>query len=148
MEFYAASKGNINPADLELFAKIRSVLEAMPNVVFDPTESRWGTCRNQVTCHLLCRALAKCLSAKAHDDHFVTRYQHTWIVPKSRSSIIDAYPVAGAAPFIVSYDHASPWRHLYERSNTFSAMFTTTEFREQLRQTTQAVRATMRQLGT
>ena len=147
MKFYAASTGNIQSADMEMFAKIQSVLGAMPDMVFDPKERGWDACTNQVSCHLVCRALAKHFDASVHDGYFVTGYQHSWLVPESGSSIIDAYPVAGAVPFIVSRDLASPWGRLYKDSDGLNYMFVTDTFQERLKQTMQAVSETVRQLG-
>ncbi len=147
MEFYAASKGYIKSADMETFAKIQSVLGAMPDLIFDPEERKWDSCKNQVTCHLICRALAKHFKASVCDGYFTHGYQHSWLIAESGSSIIDAYPVAGAASFIVTRDSASPWVKLYVESDELQHKFVTDKFCERLGQTTKVVAETARQLG-
>ena len=109
MEFYAAAKGTIKPSDMALFWNIVRIVEHLPDIVFDPKERDWGLCKNQVTCHLVCRALAAHFPAEYVDGYFTRGYQHSWLLPNSRSSIIDVYPVAGASPFIVSVPRPSPW---------------------------------------
>lgn len=147
MEFYAASKDKINPIDMEMFGKIQAVLNAMPDIVFEAEDRGWRACKNQVSCHLICRALVKYFEATVCDGYFVQGYQHSWLVPKSGSSIIDAYPVAGAVPFIVAKDLASPWVRLYKRSDKLAAKFVTDQFCKQLEQTTQTMEDTIRRLG-
>lgn len=147
MEFYAASKGNIKPADMEMFGKIQVVLDVMPNMVFDPKERGWDVCKNQVSCHLICRALSKYFDATVKDGYFFKGYQHSWLIPKSGSSIIDAYPVAGAAPFIVARDPASPWVRFYNESNELQEKFAQDSFIDKLEKTTQVIGETIQKLG-
>lgn len=147
MQFYAASKGNINPTDIELFGKIQVILVELPDIVFDPSERHWDECRNQISCHLICKALARHFKAAVGDGYFVRGYQHSWLLPASGSSIIDVYPVAGASPFIVANDPASPWHKLYIKSGEFDRKFSTDEFRGRLEHTTKVVGETIRKLG-
>lgn len=147
MQFYAASKGNIHPADMELFGKIQVILIEMPDIVFDPNERHWDNCRNQISCHLICKALARHFEATVGDGFFVRGYQHSWLLPTSGSSIIDVYPVAGAAPFIVANDSASPWSGLYIKSSDLDKKFSTDEFCNRLEQTTRVVGETIKKLG-
>lgn len=147
MQFYAASEGNIHPADMELFGKIEVILTEMPDMVFDPNERHWDHCRNQISCHLICKALARHVEATVGDGYFIRSYQHSWLLPASGSSIIDVYPVAGASPFIVANDPASPWPKLYSRSDDLDKKFGTDEFRDRLKQTTKVVGETIKKLG-
>lgn len=147
MEFYVASKGYIPGTDLEIFGKIRSVLDTLPDILFDPAEQGWGACKNQFTCHLICRALTQYFRVAVHDGYFLHSYQHSWLVPYSNSSIIDAYPVAGAVPFIVANDPAAPWSRLYKKSSQLQQKFETDEFLDRLGHTTRAVGTTIQQLG-
>lgn len=147
MEFYAASKGNISPADMELFYRIQVILIEMPDIVFDPTERDWDHCKNQISCHLICRALAQHFDAEVGDGFFVRGYQHSWLIPASKSSIIDVYPVAGASSFIVANDPASPWTKLYITSDKLDHKFMTRQFRDRLEQTTKVVGEIIKKLG-
>jgi hypothetical protein len=147
MDFYAAQESIINPADLETFSKVKAILAALPNLVFDPNERDWDSFKNQISCHLICRALAKHVGGSVYDGYFVTSYQHSWLVPVGGTSIIDAYPVAGAAPFIVANDRASPWSRLYIVSDKLDKNFAEKEFKRRLRITTKAVGVTCKKLG-
>ena len=148
MEFYAAAKGNIKPADMTLFGNVARIVEHLPDIVFDPKEREWELCKNQVTCHLICRALAAYFPAECVDGYFTKGYQHSWLVPHSRSSIIDVYPVAGASPFIVSMDWRSPWKKFYLPADTYlSNRLEGIDFVKRLEVTAYTVAETMRTLG-
>jgi hypothetical protein len=68
---------------------------------------------SQVNCHLLCRCLASEIPRIIYrDGYFTPGYEHSWL--ETNDAIIDAYPVAGATPFIVANDPASPWAKLYK----------------------------------
>jgi hypothetical protein len=132
VEYYTVSRGFIAPADLEVFNQIAEVLRKMPDLMFDPQETGWDSCKNQFTCHLVCRALANCFDVSVCDGYFTRGYQHSWLTTKSGLSIIDAYPVAGGIPFIVAANFPSPWSRLYIKSDKFKVMFETLEFRGRL----------------
>ena len=148
MEFYVASRGGIDPADIEMFERIALVVRELPDVIFDPRERGWDGCKNQFSCHLICRALAAHFDVSVRDGYFLKGYEHSWLVPTSGSgSIIDAYPVAGAVPFIVSTQGFSPWPELYVQSYKLRHRFCEPEFLARLDKTTQMVGETLRHLN-
>lgn len=146
MDFYAVASGGIPAADLALFERISAVVHALPNLTFDPADRRIGACKNQLCCHLICRALASEFPVAVHDGYFTRGYQHSWLVPRGSQSIIDAYPIAGAAPFIVSGEYCSPWSTLYKPSTVFSGKFEVPEFRQRLEEAKRAVHETVQKL--
>jgi hypothetical protein len=147
MEFYAPSKGKILPVDMETFTRVVAVIREMPNIVFDSNEHGWGACKNQVSCHLICHALAAYFEVSVYDGYFATSHQHSWLIPLSRSSIIDVYPIAGAVPFIVAADRASPWVRLYRESSDLQPNFVMSEFLDRLEKTKQVMSETIKRLG-
>lgn len=147
MDYYAASVGSIAPNDMRIFLQIQAVLTAMPNISFGLKGPEWLGCNNQLSCHLICRALAKFFEVSFHNGYFTKGCQHSWLIPSSGSSIIDAYPFAGASPFIVARNWPSPWGHLYIESSELDQTFSTNEFRAQLEKTTQIVGDTIGQLS-
>lgn len=119
MDFYAAQKGYISKKDLETFNKILEVIRRLPNFTFHipAPKERHMPIDNEVSCHLLCRALAPWVELKVHDGYFGGHYQHSWLTTKEGTSLIDAYPVAGGSPFIVAINESpwpSPWPKLYK----------------------------------
>ena len=58
MQSYATLKGYIPDYHMATFKAMSQVIEVLPNMVFDPEERGWGKCKNQITCHMLCRGLA------------------------------------------------------------------------------------------
>ncbi len=146
MQFYAVAEGHINLVDIEIFDKISKVLRYLPDLIFDPKEQDWGLCKNQVTCHLICRALARHFEVSVHDGYFTPGCQHSWLTTKG-GSIIDVYPIAGAVPFIVASNGFSPWTRLYEESTRFEKTLQTPEFISRLEQTIHAVAEVIRQLN-
>lgn len=149
MEFYAVATGKISEQDFEMFSQISAVMKEMPNLEFNPAErERYDGCENQMSCHLICRALAEHFEVSVRDGYFfAVGYEHSWLVTKSGLSIIDAYPVAGAMPFIVAARFPSPWNRVYQESANFKDSFTTPQFIERLKRTSQVVSDTFRQLN-
>ncbi len=148
MEFYASAAKIIPPADMEMFRQILLVVESLPNIIFDPKDSRFDGCVNQVNCHVLCRALAYHFNVEVCDGYFTIGYQHTWLASKSGASIIDVYPVAGAAPFIVAADKISPWIGLYKTADGFlREKLATKDFQFQLDMTRRIVSETVESLN-
>lgn len=147
MQFYAVCKEVITSADLETFTHIAAILRELPDLVFDPDERHWGECKNQVSCHLLCRAFADHFAVTVRDGYFMRSYRHSWLVPAGRSSIIDAYPVGGASPFIVATDRWSPWAQMYHQDAGIGKDCKSPKFLYRLELTKQAVAETIRRLG-
>ncbi|MEK7116718.1 MAG: hypothetical protein AAB837_00960 [Patescibacteria group bacterium] len=139
MQFYAAYQGNISPEDMQMFAEISEILRCLPDLTFDLDDPEWRNCKNQISCHLISRALARHFDVSVCDGYFTPGCQHSWLKTKGGSSIIDAYPVAGAAPFIVSAKWPSPWAKLYQESTRFQEKFQTPEFASRLEQTVRSV---------
>lgn len=146
MEFYAACCGDICQEDMRMFAKISDVIRHLPDIVFDPTDRDWRNCKNQISCHLICRALARHFDVSVHDGYFTPGYQHSWLETKDGKCIIDAYPVAGVTPFMVLASWPSPWIKLYQRSDKFQEKFHTPGFIARLEKTADVVAETIRQL--
>ena len=146
MQYHAAAEGGITSADMGIFEQIRHVLREMPDMIFDANDRHWGARKNKVSCHLICRALTNHFDVWFRDGYFMSHYQHSWLLCRSGASIIDPYPVAGAAPFIVANSLASPWNKLYTRSNNFNVLFSRPAFQEQLEQTSRAMSETIKRL--
>jgi hypothetical protein len=148
MDFYPFAMGYIPTADMDTFRLIRTVLERMPNIVFGESGPGLKGCKNQASCHLVCRALAHNFNVTAHDGYFASGYQHSWLRTPSGMSIIDAYPVAGAVPFIVSADRYSPWPGLYKGIDNFlGPKLKTRQFKKQLSVTKKAMQEAIVSLG-
>jgi hypothetical protein len=119
MYHYAVTKGFVRQEDVGTFQEIASVIDMLPDFKF------------QVSCHMICLALARCFLTRVQHGYFLvggTRYQHSWLRMELSDAIIDAYPVAGCSPFIVSGDLNSPWPQLYRESGDFESIFKTLEF--------------------
>lgn len=142
MEFHSVEKGFIPRSDMAIFEQIAAVVREMPNLTFDITDPVFEGCNNQVSCYLLTRALAHYFPVWIRDGAF-THYDHSWLLSPTRKSIIDPYPVGGAAPIIVDAD--SMWSSLYKTQR--QKLFRTPEFFHQLELTTQFVGKTTLRLG-
>ena len=147
MEFYAVYQGILLAEEMLMFEQISKVLRHLPDLIFDPKDRDWEDCKNQISCHLICRALAKHFDLICCDGYFTPGYQHSWLKTRSESCIIDAYPVAGGSPFIVAAKWPSPWGKLYRKSNEFQEKFQTPEFAAHLEQTICAVKETVQNLN-
>lgn len=131
MQFYSLwMQDSIPLADMEMFRQISRVVRELPDHLFDPENRGRMKCVNDYSCHLVCRGIeAHFKGVRVEDGYFHRYHQHSWLVSKSGRSIIDAYPVAGAVPFIVSSERASPWSELYRIDTVYSGMFYTNTFR-------------------
>lgn len=136
-------------ADMEMFKQISGVVRELPDYLFDLPNKRRGVCVNDYSCHLICRGIeAHFKGVYAEDGYFHNKHQrHSWLVSRSGRSIIDAYPVAAAVPFIVSNDRASPWAELYRIDTVFSGMFYTDNFRAHVDKTIRLVGETIEHLA-
>ncbi|NNM83737.1 hypothetical protein HKL94_00750 [Candidatus Parcubacteria bacterium] len=133
--------------DMEMFRRIAKVVQEIPDKLFDP-ENKHVNCINHYSCHLICRGVeAHFKGVRTEDGYFHRHHQHSWLVSKSGRSIIDVYPVAGATPFIVSTERASPWSELYKINTRYSGMFHTDTFRANVETTIRLVGQTIERLA-
>ena len=146
MQFYAAYQDNICTEDIRIFAMISKVVRRLPDLVFDSNDQEWKGYANQVSCHLICRALARYFDVSVHDGYFTPGYQHSWLKTKNGTCVIDVYPVAGVNSFAVTANWPSPWAKLYQESDKFKEKFQTPEFIANLEKTANAVAETILQL--
>jgi len=149
MRFYSLwMRDPIPPADMEMFRRITEVVQELPDHLFDLGDRCAAECVNRYSCHLICRGIeAHVKGVYAKDGYFHRRHQHSWLVSRSGRSIIDAYPVAAAAPFIVSSDRASPWAELYRIDTVYSGMFYTDIFRANVATTIHLIGETIERLA-
>jgi hypothetical protein len=130
MYHYAVTKGFVRQEDVGTFQEITSVIGMLPDFKF------------QVSCHMICLALARCFLTRVQHGYFLVggiRYQHSWLRMELSDAIIDAYPVAGCSPFIVSGDPNSPWPQLYRESDDFRTIFESLEFMIGLKNVEEAI---------
>jgi hypothetical protein len=147
MRFYAEERGLIPEEDLEMFGRILRLIQELPDIVFDPSAPEFEGCGNQLSCHLLCRALVDHFEVTAHDGYFLAGYHHSWLLTRDGQSLIDVYPVAGVMPFIVHAMWPSPWLRVYTESDNLNEMFVSPEFLERLEVTRQSISETLSQTG-
>ncbi len=110
MKSYCLTEGLFPQSDLDLFADIKILIEAIPDDLTLPSG-------DVLTCHLLV-AVFRCLFKKVKPEtgYFVTSYRHSWFKTPS-GNVIDLYPVAsGYGPWLLAGDRMSPWsrRMMYE----------------------------------
>ncbi len=129
MDFYVVLEGDIGRDVLRVFREMRQVVEALPHYMLPN-----GVV---ISCHLLCRALVEQYSGgkglpkfSVVDGYFTKGYEHSWLTTADRRAILDMYPVAGAAPFVVATDIMSPWRGMYVPSNDFQKKLRGPQFKE------------------
>ena len=80
-----------------------------------------------ISCHTLCRALEYFFPVSCRDGYFGEIYSHSWLLPKSRWSvlayfydkyIIDPYPCAVASgPMLVIKERHTAWYKLYREED-------------------------------
>ena len=94
-------------SDLVAFKKIRLVLTRMPDVILPKGQ--------EVSCHMIARALARHFPLTYVDGHFGMRgWRHSWLVTLE-GNIIDPYPWAtvGSPLLIDMSNERMPWHHWY-----------------------------------
>ena len=101
--------------DIELFLKVKKLVELLPDLDFGLDESGKPVV---LSCHILARVLSKHFSLKYVDGHFAGNYEHSWLVT-GNGNIIDPYPVAViGGPVLTSLlmdgGVASPARRIYK----------------------------------
>ncbi|TSC61490.1 MAG: hypothetical protein G01um101448_879 [Parcubacteria group bacterium Gr01-1014_48] len=102
--------------DIALFEKIRSAVQAFPDIDLGNDENGDHI---MLSCHILARAIAHIFSLTCRDGYYYPNYQHSW-VETMYGNIIDVYPVGViGGPILVHEDPiCSPSRNLYIRKAT------------------------------
>jgi hypothetical protein len=119
----------INDHDLEIFLKIKEVIEKLPDIRFGNTED------DIVSCHMLARALKLFFPVKVYDGYFCGNYRHSWLRTRN-GCIIDVYPVAVMSGPILMDDSSfyCPSRKLYKMNRSkYNGMFSEPEFKRRVR---------------
>ena len=133
----------VPPEDLALFYKIEKVIHEMPEV--DLGRDKEGK-KIVVSCHMICRALAKFFPVKCKDGYFGEFNLHSWLITENRL-IIDPYPVAVVGgPILIDTRYMTPWRSLYHEGS-FSRL-SNPDFLKQVEKVTEVVRKTIEKLKT
>ncbi len=101
---YARQTGDISDHHLELFQLVVSLLDNL-DIKLD------------ANCHDVCEVLARLIPELDHIWGWFFRkgQHHSWLSIRGTRIVIDAYPIAGALPFIVTLEGsiANPWNELY-----------------------------------
>ena len=100
---HAVGRGDIPRDVLKLFRTMRGIVEDMPDIGGET-----------ISCHSLCQALAKVFPVTYHEGR-LGMCDHGWLRSETHPAVLmDMYPIAGAASFIVFTDsHVLPWPDLY-----------------------------------
>jgi hypothetical protein len=105
MKYAAVANGDITENQLSVFRSV--LLQITQNRGLDGIPS----------CHELCAFLANTYRMLEHRSGYFAQHgvEHSWLRFKGMPEVvIDAYPVAGAVPFIVTTEGSlNPWRKLY-----------------------------------
>ena len=112
---YVVSDGLITPEQVDLFKRMRSVVEQAPDPV-------WGDAI--VSCHHICHALRQIFDeVTVVDGHFGRGQLHSWIIlapgtvlmkqDKRACVIADMYPVGAVNPFLVCTFWTTVWAGMY-----------------------------------
>jgi hypothetical protein len=128
---------------VDLFRKIRGVVEAMPDV--DLGEDGRGK-KIEVSCHMLARAIAAYFPVECADGYFTpNQWPHSWLLT-SRGNLIDVYPWAAVGgPVLLVGRALCPWRGLF-RAAELDVVYEA-GFSENVLKVTEAVRAAMQTLN-
>lgn len=133
----------IPPEDRKLFLQIRTEVEALPDLKYERDEDG-----NQIvlSCHILCRALARIHSeVTVVDGYFRVGLLHSWLITK-KNSIIDPY-VPGAIGVLIlpapRREFHDVWYSMYSRTNLLEmqGVFSSWSFDRAVTQTEEALRA-------
>ncbi len=130
MAFWAITKETIPQEDLELFGRVRSIIDSLYDV-------NLGADERGNKCHIISRALSNVFKIRCHDGFFYSRYRHSWVTT-TNNNIIDIYPVASfGGPIMYSNDPMSPARVLYKPDSTLCSSFRNESFEQAVRIYTQ-----------
>ena len=77
----------ISESDYQIFLGIRQVVEKLPDLTLDD-----GNEGDEISCHMLVRALKPFFPVNVCDGFFYGYYQHSWLETKG-GHVIDIYPV-------------------------------------------------------
>ena len=101
---HVVKRGDIPKEVLSLFRKMRNIIEELPDIE-----------GQIISCHAICQALAELFPVTYHEGK-IGMCDHSWLRSKTSPAVLmDMYPIAGAASFIVFTDsHVLPWPMLYE----------------------------------
>ena len=105
---YAVKNGDILPEELAVLRMVQDIFRALTDKDYE------------VSCHHLCHAMGSIFSfLQVEDGYFGPGHEHSWLVLKDKSPdgkiILDVYPVAGTAPFMIYAHWNVPWRSLYRQ---------------------------------
>lgn len=102
MRYEAVRNGDIPEGDLLLYERAIQLID-------------WVD-REDMTCHVLARAIAKLLKAKHVDGYFCRPcWRHSWVVLPT-GNILDVYPIGGCMPVLVTTGMGLiplPWSDMY-----------------------------------
>lgn len=100
---HTVKRGDIPKEVLELFRKMRTVVEEIPDIE-----------GQMFSCHSICQALAKLFTVTYHEGK-IGMCDHSWLRSETNPAVLmDMYPIAGAASFVIFTDsHILPWPELY-----------------------------------
>lgn len=119
---YALQSGCITQEQYELFLRMRTIFEQLPDFDF----------KHPVSCHVICRAFAEHFPVQFVDGHFSKGCDHSWLVLEQHTLethgdtdavIADMYPAGGATPFLIHDYFVLPWRKLYIPDETVTEKF-------------------------
>lgn len=105
MRNYVVREGMIPQSKVDLFERMRSQIEALPDL--DPT--------HRVSCHALTRVLAALNQGPVVVDGWFAGKgnEHSWL-DMGDGHVADVYPIGGATPFLVDASGwFNPWNALY-----------------------------------
>lgn len=130
--------------DVNIFRQIRSEVEALPDLHYERDE---GGNQILLSCHILCRALARIHPAEVSvvDGYFRVGLSHSWLITRN-NSIIDPY-VPGAIGVLIlpapRREYHDVWYSMYTKSNLMEMheVFSSWSFDRAVTQTEEALRA-------
>ena len=106
--------------DVELFEKIRSSVNLLPDLDLGKDDEDWSII---LSCHILSRAVASVFALRCIDGYFYTNAQHSWVLTPNEN-IIDVYPIAiFGGPILVHGERFSPSSWLYRQDARMKPTF-------------------------
>ena len=131
--------------DIDIFWQIKRLVDRLPDVDLGKDESGESVV---LSCHILCRAIARLFELKVEDGLFADIFNHSWLVTNC-GNVIDPYPVGIlGGPIIVEgcdpFDTFSPARRLYRPKSTYCILHGRSQkssFRRSVRRVRRAMQA-------
>ena len=127
---------HISPKELEIFSKIETVVNSLPNEIDLGFDERGK--KVILSCHILARAIAKVFHLKYVDGYLYKEggFEHGWI-ETDQFNIIDVYPIATVGgPIMIARNMFCCMHRPYQKARLKNRGFNKPWFRQAVKKTT------------